>query len=83
MTFSAKSDRSGSITVNCQQNHEPWEHDTQERMEVTADWQQMRFTFISPWDDDNVRITFTDLGTTVDQVYWFANCSLVPSPKAK
>ena len=83
LTFSAKSDRSGSITVNCQQNHEPWEHDTQEKMEVTADWQQMRFTFVAPWDDDNVRITFTDLGTTVDQVYWFANCSLVSNPKAK
>lgn len=83
MTFSAKSNRSGSITVNCMQNHEPWGHETQEQMPVTTDWQHLRFTFVAAWDDDNVRITFTDLGTAVDQVYWFANCSLVPSPKAK
>ena len=34
------------------------------------------FTFVGPWTDDNARITFTNLGTTVGQTYWFADCSL-------
>ena len=83
MTFWAKSDRPGSITVNCMQNHEPWDHHTQEKMPVATAWQPLRFTFVAPWDDDNVRSSFTDLGTTPDQVYWFANCSLVLTGKDK
>ena len=83
LSFWAKSDRPGSITVNCMQNHEPWDHHTQEKMPVSASWQPMRFTFVAPWDDGNVRISFTDLGTAPGQVYWFADCSLVPAPGAK
>jgi hypothetical protein len=83
LTFWAKSDRPGSITVNCMQNHEPWDHHTQEKLPVSTAWQPMRFTFVAPWADDNVRISFTDLGTAAGQVYWFANCSLVSLPGAK
>jgi hypothetical protein len=83
MTFWAKSDRTGSITVNCMQNHEPWDHHTQKKMPVSTEWKQMRFAFVAPWDDDNVRISFTDLATVPDQVYWFAKCSLVPTSEAK
>lgn len=49
-------------------------------MLISPDWKRMRFTFAAPWDDDKVRITFTDLGTATNQIYWFANCSLVPVP---
>jgi len=80
MTFWTKSDRDGNITVNCMQNHEPWDHHTQEKMPVSTEWKQMNFTFVAPWDDDKVRISFTDLATAPDQVYWFADCSLVPAP---
>jgi len=80
LTFWAKSDRAGGITVNCQQNHEPWEHHTQQKTPVTTEWQPVRFAFVAPWTDDKIRISFTDLGTIPDQVYWFANCSLVPKP---
>jgi uncharacterized protein YndB with AHSA1/START domain len=83
MTFWAKSDRAGSITVNCMQNHEPWDHHTQKKIPVTTEWKQMRFAFIAPWDDSNVRISFTDLATIPDQVYWFADCSLVPAHETK
>jgi hypothetical protein len=81
LTFWAKSDRTGSITVNCMQNHEPWDHHTQKKLPVTTEWKQMKFAFIAPWDDDNVRISFTDLATAAGQVYWFADCSLVPAAK--
>jgi hypothetical protein len=62
------------------QNHEPWDHHTQEKMPVSTEWKQLKFTFVAPWDDNNVRISFTDLATAPDQVYWFANCSLVAGP---
>jgi hypothetical protein len=81
LTFWAKSDRDGDITVNCMQNHEPWDHQTQEKMPVSAEWKQMKFAFTAAWDDDNVRISFTDLATIPDQVYWFVDCSLKPAPK--
>jgi hypothetical protein len=83
LTFWAKSDREGSITVNCMQHHEPWDHHTQEKIPVSTEWKQMKFAFIAAWNDDNVRISFTDLATAVDQVYWFADCSLVPSSETK
>jgi hypothetical protein len=79
MTFWAKSDRIGSVTVNCMQNHEPWDHHTQKKTPVSTEWKQMYFKFVAPWDDGNVRISFTDLGTALGQVYWFAKCSLVPA----
>jgi hypothetical protein len=83
LTFWTKSDRAGSIMVNCMQNHAPWDHQTQKQMPVSTDWQPLRYTFVAPWDDDKVRISFTDLGTVPDQIYWFANCSLVPNAEAK
>jgi len=83
LTFWAKSDRAGSITANCMQNHEPWDHHTQAKFAVSTEWQPLHFPFVAAWDDDNVRVSFTDLGTTPGQVWWFANCSLVPSPAEK
>ena len=69
--------------MNCLQNHEPWDHPTQEEMPVSTGWKQVQFTFVAAWDDDNVRITFTNLGTAPGQIYWFAECSLVPASEAK
>jgi len=83
MTFWARSDRDSNVTVNCMQNHEPWDHHTQGKMLVSTEWKQMKFAFIAPWDDNNVRISFTDLATVPGQVYWFADCSLVPALEAK
>lgn len=76
MTFWAKAARAGVITVNCMQNHAPWEHHTDAKLRVPTTWTQLRFDFDGPWDDSNVRISFTDLGTEPSQIYWFADCSL-------
>ncbi len=83
LTFWAKSDRAGSITANCMQNHEPWDHHTQAKFMVSTEWQPLHFPFVAAWDDDNVRVSFTDLATTPGQVWWFANCSLAPSSGAE
>jgi hypothetical protein len=80
LTFRVKANRPGELTVNCMQNHEPWEHHAQKKITVATQWEQKRFSFKSPWDDNNVRITFSDLGTAVGQTYWFDDCSLVPAP---
>jgi len=78
LTFWAKSDRDSNIKVNCMMNHEPWEHNTQELLPLSTEWKELHFKFATPWSDDNVRISFTDLGATVGQTYWLAKCSLVP-----
>ena len=78
LTFWAKSDRDSNIKVNCMMNHEPWEHHTQELLPLSTEWKELHFRFATPWSDNNVRISFTDLGATVGQTYWLAKCSLVP-----
>ena len=83
LTFWAKSDRDSDLKVICTQNHEPWEHHTQELLPLTPEWKQLHFTLVAPWSDDNVRICFTDLGAIVGQVYWLAKCSLMPVPQTK
>lgn len=83
LTFWAKSSEEGDFNVNCQQNHEPWGHPTMETMPLSTEWKQLQFTFVAAWDDDQVRITFTNLGTTPGRIYWFANCSLMPASEAR
>jgi hypothetical protein len=58
------------------QNHEPWEHSTEQEIYLTDEWKKYEFKFDGPWDDDNGRITFTNLGTNKDRIYWFTNVSL-------
>jgi outer membrane protein assembly factor BamB len=76
MTFWAKSTGSEPIKVLCMQNHEPWEHSTEQEIYLTDEWKKYEFKFDGPWDDDNGRITFTNLGTNKDRIYWFTNVSL-------
>ena len=77
LTYWIKSNRDGLLTVNCMQNHEPWEHHgAADEVPVTKKWKQMVFPFEGPWDDANARITFTNLGTMAGQTYWFAGCAL-------
>ena len=76
LKFRVKSNRTEGFKVICMQNHEPWEHSTEKEISPSAEWEQMEFTFTGPWDDENARITFTDLGTDVGRIYWFADCSL-------
>ena len=77
LSFYVKALKPETITVNCMQTHEPWEHHgAAKEVAVTQQWKKETFTFVGPWTDDNARITFTNLGTTVGQTYWFADCSL-------
>ena len=84
LSFWVKSDQKGIFTVNCMQNHAPWEHHgAAKEMPLTQAWTRIRFAFDGPWDDANARITFTNLGTVPGQTYWFAQCSLKEIGKAK
>jgi hypothetical protein len=75
--FWCKSDRESTMTVNCMQNHEPWEHHgAAAEMKIDKSWKKLSFPFTGPWEDANARITITNLGTVVGQTYWFASCSL-------
>lgn len=81
LTYWVKADRPGLITVNCMQNHEPWEHHgAAMETAVTTTWKQMTFNFSGPWKDANARVTFTNLATTPGQTYWFSNISLQSNP---
>ena len=75
-SFWIKSKDSDTIKVNCMQNHEPWEHSTEEEFYTSDEWEKKEFEFSGPWSDENARITFTNLGTDEGQVFWFAGCSL-------
>lgn len=76
LTFWCKSNRSGSIKTICMQDHDPWEHSTEKEVSLSTEWQKEEFTFSGPWNDENARITFTNLATDEGRIYWFADCSL-------
>ncbi|MFK7769305.1 MAG: PQQ-binding-like beta-propeller repeat protein [Mariniblastus sp.] len=77
LSYWAKAKDGTSIKTNCMQNHEPWEHSTEEEIYVGSKWKKYEFSFEGPWDDDNGRITFTNLGQDTGQVFWFSNVSLI------
>lgn len=78
LTFWARAKNAGAINVTCMQNHAPWDHSTQAKIELAPEWRQIEFLFTGAWDDADARISFTNLGTTSGQEYWFARCSLQP-----
>ena len=84
LSFWAKAKTAGVITVNCMQNHAPWEHHgAAKELPLSTKWEKIVFAFDGPWDESNARITFTNLGTAVGQVYWFADCSLTVTGQRK
>ncbi len=83
LTFWMKSNDDGTVKVNCMQNHDPWEHSTEQEVYLSTSWKMNKFQFDGPWDDDNARITFADLGINDARVYWIANCSLIEKPAKK
>ncbi len=83
LSYWAKADRPTVITVNCMQNHEPWEHHgAATEVNVSTKWEKKTFSFAGPWDDTNARITFTNLATQPGATYWFSNVSLLAGPKS-
>jgi hypothetical protein len=82
LTYWAKADRPTVVTVNCMQNHEPWEHHgAATEVNLSTKWEKRTFSFAGPWDDTNARITFTNLATQPGATYWFSNVSLLAGPK--
>jgi len=81
LSFWAKSDHPVPISVNCMQNHAPWEHHgVAEEVPLSTEWKQTQFKFVGPYDDDNMRVTFTNLAVAIGQLFWFADCSLREVP---
>lgn len=76
LTFWARARQPGVIAVTCMQNHAPWGHSTLTTIGLTSEWRLYRFPFTGAWNDDDARISFTNLGTRVGQEYWLARCSL-------
>lgn len=77
LSYSVKSDRAATITVNCMQNHEPWEHHgAAHEVKLTKNWTEGALVFAGPWDEKNARVTFTNLSTVKGQTYWITNVSL-------
>ncbi len=76
LTFFARADRPQRIGANCMMAHEPWQRlGLSSSANLTADWQRQRFTFVAEADDDNARITVTNLRPAT---YEFAALSLRP-----
>jgi len=75
-TFWCKSNRSGSIKAICMQDHDPWEHSTEKEFSLSTEWQKVEFAFEGPWDDEQARITLTNLAIDQGRIFWFANGSL-------
>ena len=81
LSFWAKSDHPVSISVNCMQNHAPWEHHgAAEEVALSTEWKLTQFKFVGPYDDDDMRVTFTNLAAASGQLFWFADCSLSEVP---
>lgn len=78
LTFDAKSDTSGSFSVNVMQNHDPWRGlGLWGQAEAGLDWQSYEFLFTASLDDSNGRLGF-DVGQSV-RTLWFDNVSLKPA----
>jgi len=76
LSFSIRSDKERSPGVNCMMAHDPWQRlGLSQDVEASPRWEPRRFTFLATKDDDNARVTFTNLepGT-----YELAGVSLRP-----
>ena len=62
LTFRARAAKPTEVRVNCMAAHEPWtQHGFYRAVKIGAEWKRHRFTFVVAHDDENARITFTDL----------------------
>ncbi|MGQ9821205.1 MAG: carbohydrate binding domain-containing protein [Thermogutta sp.] len=62
LQFRMKSDAPRQIDVNCMMNHEPWQRlGLSAEVRLAEDWRDYRLSFTAEADDDNARITFSQL----------------------
>ena len=74
LTCLVRADRERIIGVNCMMAHDPWQRlGLSATVKATDQWREHRFTFVASHDDENSRVTFTDLAPGT---YEFARLSL-------
>lgn len=77
-TFScwARAEAKRKIGLNCMMSHEPWQRlGFSNQISVETEWKPYHFTFLATQDDDNARITISNL---TPGTYEFAGISLQP-----
>lgn len=78
LTFWAKADAPGEVSVSVGQAHEPWQHlGFSTSVRLTSEWQPFRFTFLLNQGDANARVHFSNLGQRTG-TYWLAGISFRP-----
>ena len=77
LEFQARADTPRRIAVNAMQAHEPWKQHWTAETPVTTEWKTYKYTFQPLADDDNARVTLSQLGERTGAV-WFAAVSLRP-----
>ena len=77
LTFQARADAPRRIAVNAMQAHEPWKQLWTAETPLSTEWRTYQFTFQPTADDDNARISLSQLGERTGSI-WFAAVSLRP-----
>jgi len=76
LAFHARSDAKRKIHINCMMAHEPWERlGFESSVSLGPQWQRYRFTFVADRDDQQARISISNLAPGT---YEFAGFSLRP-----
>lgn len=60
LSFKLRSDKECSFNIGVREDHDPWgAAGLSEKVTVGTQWQEFKYTFISPVTDDSVRVSFS------------------------
>ena len=60
LSFKLRSDKECSFNIGVKEDHDPWgAAGLSEKVTVGTQWQEFKYTFISPVTDDSVRVSFS------------------------
>lgn len=68
LSFALRSPDYDSISVALQQHYGNYELRVPYQLTPSNQWQEYKFTFVGPEDDDNLRLAFSGLGTATGQL---------------
>lgn len=68
LSFALRSAEHGAISAAVQQHYGDYQVLVPYQLTPNNEWQEYSFTFVGPADDDNVRLAFSGLGTTIGQL---------------
>jgi len=77
LKFSAKANKHKNLSVSIQQAYKPWTTYDQIEYKLSKNWQDYELTFLSPVNDDNLRLNFGSLGSKKGQ-FFIREVSLKP-----